>query len=238
MTPATCERCKRTFDGEEGKISLARCRDAECPMKKGPRSIAVPLLILLGVIVALIAAIVAAISWLTGDSASEDAVATRDRAEAQAYRRQTQPPAAHDIAAQAGGGGAAGSKGAVGTPGSRGAVGAPGGAAASGAAAGPAGAALPPPDPAAVARVTSFSCEGKLSAGRALVCSDLGLAISDYNLSLLYNSVLAARGGAALRRSQAEWKAELDRIGNDRQRVADHYRRRFDALTKMQAGRD
>ncbi|MGV3480929.1 MAG: hypothetical protein ACO1O3_13335 [Sphingobium sp.] len=219
MIPATCERCKRTFDGEEGKISLARCRDAECPMKKGPRSIAVPLLILLGVIVALIAAIVAAISWLTGDSASEDAVATRDRAEAQAYRRQTQPPAAHDIAAQAGGGGAAGSKGAVGTPGSR-------------------GAALPPPDPAAVARVTSFSCEGKLSAGRALVCSDLGLAISDYNLSLLYNSVLAARGGAALRRSQAEWKAELDRIGNDRQRVADHYRRRFDALTKMQAGRD
>lgn len=210
MIPATCERCKRTFDGEEGKISLARCRDAECPMKKGPRSIAVPLLILLGVIVALIAAIVAAISWLTGDSASEDAVATRDRAEAQAYRRQTQPPAAHDIAAQAGGGGAAGSK----------------------------GAALPPPDPAAVARVTSFSCEGKLSAGRALVCSDLGLAISDYNLSLLYNSVLAARGGAALRRSQAEWKAELDRIGNDRQRVADHYRRRFDALTKMQAGRD
>lgn len=188
-------------------------------MKKGPRSIAVPLLILLGVIVALIAAIVAAISWLTGDFASKDAVAPRDRSKAEAYRKQAQTPVDPGIAAQADGGGASG----TGDVAAR--------------ASGSAGA-VPPPNPAAVARVTSFSCEGRLSAGRALVCSDLGLAISDYNLSLLYNSVLAARGGAALRRSQAEWKAELDRIGNDRQRVADHYRRRFDALTKMQAGRD
>jgi len=56
--------------------------------------------------------------------------------------------------------------------------------------------------------------------------------------AILVRQTRHARGGAALRRSQAEWKAELDRIGNDRQRVADHYRRRFDALTKMQAGRD
>lgn len=96
---------------------------------------------------------------------------------------------------------------------------------------------VPPIDPAAAARVASFSCSGRLSAGRALVCSDIGLAISDYNLALLYDSVLATHAGrAGLRRSQDQWRAGLDRIGNDRQRVADHYRRRFDELSRLQAG--
>lgn len=96
---------------------------------------------------------------------------------------------------------------------------------------------VPPIDPAAASRVASFSCSGRLSAGRALVCSDVGLAISDYNLALLYDSVLATHAGrAGLRRSQDQWRAGLDRIGNDRQRVADHYRRRFDELSRLQAG--
>ncbi|MBY8822187.1 hypothetical protein [Sphingomonas colocasiae] len=249
MSALACERCKLTFESEEGKILLARCRDAECPMKKRGRGYVVPLLIAVGMTVLTIAGAAAGISWLAREPTGNEEAAVR-RAEAEAARKQADQMAARRAATLAqpapdGGTGIpasrvepvrpAGASASVATS-AAGSASMPASASASGPVA--AGGPPPPPNPAAVARVTSFSCDGKLSAGRALVCSDVGLAISDYNLSLLYNAVLAARGGAALRRSQAEWKAELDRIGNDRQRVADHYRRRFDALSRIQAGLD
>lgn len=224
MSTVACERCKLTFEGEEGRILLARCRDPKCPMKKSGRSYVVPLLISLGVTALTIAGAAAGISWIAREPTANEEAAER-RAEAEVARNQAAVAAARRTAVAAqpapdGGTGIA-RPSIEATPPT-----AP-------VATGP----LPPINPVAAARVTSFSCGGKLSAGRALVCSDVGLAISDYNLALLYDAVRATRTDrAALRRSQDLWKAQLDRIGNDRQRVAAHYRHRFDELSRLQAG--
>lgn len=247
MTAVACERCKLTFEGEEGRILLARCRDAECPMKGRRRNYLVPMLIALGATALTVAGAAAGLSWLARKPTTHEEAAER-RAKDERVRKQADEMAArraNTLARPAPDGGTG-----IPAPGTERAAPSPAPASSSAPASTSAGAPVSAPssapatgpsprvDPAAVARVTSFSCEGKLSAARALVCSDVGLAISDYNLALLYNSVLAARGGAALRRSQAEWRNELDRIGNDRQRVAAHYRRRFDALSRIQAGLD
>lgn len=222
MTTVACERCNLTFDGPEGEISLARCKDVECPMKKGPRSIVVPMLIALGATALVIAGAVVGISWLvreptqleeTAKKREEQAVARKAADAAASHRAMTLAQPAPN-----GGTGIAAPKSEVVAP---------------AAVAGP----PPPINPAAVARVSTFACSGRLSGGRALVCSDVGLAISDYNLSLLYDSVMATSGHrASVRRSQQEWLTQLDRLGTDKPRVSAHYRRRFDELSRIQAG--
>jgi len=225
MNTVACERCKLTFDGPEGEISLARCKDVECPMKKGQRSVVVPMLIALGATGLMIAGAAAGISWL-GREPTNLEESTRKREEEAAARKEAEAAAARRAVTLAqpapdGGTGIAAPKPEVVAP------------------AAPAAAAGPPPpiNPAAVARVSTFACDGRLSGGRALVCSDVGLAISDYNLSLLYDSVMATSGHrASIRRSQQEWLTQLDRLGNDKPRVSAHYRRRFDELSRIQAG--
>lgn len=247
MNAVTCDRCKLSFEGEQGQISLARCRDTECPMKRRRTNYLVPVIAALVVTGLTIGGAVLGLSWLTREPTTLEESAKRRAAEEEVQKRtKAAEAAAAALMAKPPPNGGTG----IATPSPEIAMAAAapatrpanGRTLATTATQPPAGRSIPtgpvpPPNPLATARVTTFSCTGKLSAGRALVCSDPGLAISDYNLSLLYDAVLATRiNRTSLRRSQEEWKAGLDRIGNDRQRVQAHYRRRFDELSLIQAG--
>jgi hypothetical protein len=236
-----------SFEGEEGQISLARCRDAECPMKRRRTNYVVPVVAALLVTGLTIGGAALGLSLLTREPTKLEESAKRRAVEMEAEKKSRAAMTANAVimakpAPNGGSGIVTPSSEPVGTIATRSAKpgeGQPMGRAAVPKPAGPSAPAgpAPPVNAAAAARVTTFACTGKLSAGRALVCSDPGLAISDYNLSLLFDAVLATRiNRAALRRSQDEWKAGLDRIGNDRQRVQAHYRRRFDELSLIQAG--
>lgn len=76
----------------------------------------------------------------------------------------------------------------------------------------------------APSRVQNFSCAGALSASRAAICSNWSLAISDYNLTLLYRNMLARSANAeALRRAHSLWLAKLDTLAGDAAAIQAHY---------------
>jgi hypothetical protein len=225
MSTVACERCKLTFDGPEGEISLARCKDAECPMKKNKRGIVVPALIAIGATALTVAGAAAGLSWLgekptlLEESEKKRAIEAKARVEAEAEAKRVAATMAQP--APDGGTGIPAPRPEIATAAKRPVVTGP----------------PPPINPAAAARVTTFECGGRMSAGRSLVCSDVGLAVSDYNLSLLYDSVMVTSGRRGdVRRSQIGWLSQLDRIGNDKPGVSAHYRRRFDELSRIQAG--
>jgi len=226
MSSVACERCKLTFDGPEGEISLARCKDVECPMKKGRRGILMPALIAVGLTALTIAGIAFGLSSLSQEPTPLEEA--RQKRETEAKARVEAEAAAKRMADR------------MAQPAPDGGTGIPAPKAeaiASSAARSVATGPLPAVNPAAAARVATFQCGERKSVGRALVCSDVGLAVSDYNLSLLYDSVLATSARRAeVRRSQIDWLGQLDRLGNDRSRVSAHYRRRFDELSRIQAG--
>ena len=90
------------------------------------------------------------------------------------------------------------------------------------------------PDPRAATRVSTFSCSGTLSSARSLVCTNWDLAITDYNLSLLFTSAIAESGNPnALRASQAAWRRELDKLGRDPALIQKHYNDRSAELSKI-----
>lgn len=92
--------------------------------------------------------------------------------------------------------------------------------------------ALSPPDPAAATRVQSFDCAGSVSISRMLVCTHWEFATIDYNLQISYRSVLENAGDtAALRKSQREWLAALDKLGNNPGAVFAHYETRLRDLS-------
>jgi hypothetical protein len=225
MSTVACERCKLTFDGPEGEISLARCKDVECPMKKSKRGIVVPALIAVGATALVVAGTAIGLSWL-GQKPTQLEESQRKRTIEADARKEVEAEAKRMAATLA----QPVPNGGTGIP-------APSSESAPRAARAVVTGPLPPINPAAAARVASFECGGRMSAGRALICSDVRLAVSDYNLSLLYDSVLATSGRRAdLRRSQAAWLSQLDRLGNDKPGVSAHYRRRFDELSRIQAG--
>ncbi len=83
----------------------------------------------------------------------------------------------------------------------------------------------------AATRVETFSCEGRLSAARSVICSNWDLATVDYNLALVYRHALSsARDPGALRAQQDRWLARLDSIDATPETVMEHYRARLDQL--------
>jgi hypothetical protein len=75
-------------------------------------------------------------------------------------------------------------------------------------------------DPQASTRVQTFSCAGALSASRATICTHWELATADYNLSLLYNNVLAhSPRTAELRRDHSVFLKALDRLNGNPKRI-------------------
>jgi hypothetical protein len=81
------------------------------------------------------------------------------------------------------------------------------------------------PDPQAGTRVQTFSCAGALSASRATICTHWELATADYNLSLLYNNMLAhSPRGAELRRDHSAFLKALDRLNDNPERILALYR--------------
>ncbi len=90
------------------------------------------------------------------------------------------------------------------------------------------------PDPRAASRVSTFSCAGSLSAARSLVCTNWDLAITDYNLSLLYTSALGqSRNPSSMRAAQAVWRRKLDQLGRDPALIQNHYNERSAELSKI-----
>jgi hypothetical protein len=89
-------------------------------------------------------------------------------------------------------------------------------------------------DSRAASRVTTFSCTGSLSASKEAVCSNWGLAIMDYNLSVLMQTAMS-RGTSAdeIRAQQQSWQRELDRLGGDVDKVRAHYQARIEKLSKQ-----
>ena len=87
------------------------------------------------------------------------------------------------------------------------------------------------PDPQAALRVASFSCSGDVSGSRAQICTHMDLAVTDYNLSLLYTSLLAhSPNRATLQRAHAAWLRELDALGDDHEKIQQHYKLGRDRL--------
>lgn len=83
----------------------------------------------------------------------------------------------------------------------------------------------------AATRVETFSCDGRLSAARSVICSNWDLATVDYNLALVYRHALStARDPGALRAQQDRWLARLDSVDATPEAVMEHYRARLDAL--------
>lgn len=88
-------------------------------------------------------------------------------------------------------------------------------------------------DGAAASQVVSFSCSDASAGARRLVCGSPELAQFDYNLGLVYESVVArAPDPAKVEREQRRWLAELDALGDDSAAIAEHYRRRLAELTR------
>lgn len=90
------------------------------------------------------------------------------------------------------------------------------------------------PDPRAATRVQSFSCDGRMSASRALICTRWPLAIADYNISLLYKDALGRSANpAALARARRAWLARLDKQGVDADAILalyEQWRKELDRL--------
>jgi hypothetical protein len=87
------------------------------------------------------------------------------------------------------------------------------------------------PDPQAATRVQTFSCDGKTSPARALICTDWTLATVDYNLSLAYTQALShSRQPKAIRKAQAAWQARIDTLGPDSKAVLEAYQQRYAEL--------
>lgn len=83
----------------------------------------------------------------------------------------------------------------------------------------------------AATRVETFSCEGRLSAARSVICTHWDLATADYNLALVYRHALGtARDPAALRAEQDRWLSRLDSLDATPESVMAHYRARLDEL--------
>lgn len=88
------------------------------------------------------------------------------------------------------------------------------------------------PDPRAATRVSTFSCSGHLSSARSLICTNWDLAITDYNLSLLYAQTLRqSKHPGALRTSQDAWQRKLDSLGRDPEVIQKHYNARSESLS-------
>jgi hypothetical protein len=87
-------------------------------------------------------------------------------------------------------------------------------------------------DPQAGTLVQSFSCSGRLPASRSWICTHRSLATQDYNLSLLYRSTLArTRDPQALRKARVAWLAKLDALGAHGSAIAQSYRQWRDQLS-------
>ena len=83
----------------------------------------------------------------------------------------------------------------------------------------------------AATRVETFSCEGRLSAARSVICTNWDLATVDYNLALVYRHALSsARNPGAVRAEQERWLARLGALDATPETVMEHYRARLDAL--------
>lgn len=83
----------------------------------------------------------------------------------------------------------------------------------------------------AASRVETFSCDGRLSAARSVICTHWELATADYNLALVYRHALStARDPSALRAQQDRWLARLDSVDATPESVMEHYRARLDQL--------
>ncbi|MDO7844006.1 lysozyme inhibitor LprI family protein [Sphingomonas immobilis] len=92
------------------------------------------------------------------------------------------------------------------------------------------------PDPQAATRVQTFSCDGRTSPARALICTDWTLATVDYNLSLAYSQALAhSRSPKAIRKAQAVWEAKIDTLRADSKAVLEAYRQRYAELDVVPA---
>lgn len=87
------------------------------------------------------------------------------------------------------------------------------------------------PDWSASSRVQSFSCDGKLSDARAMICSNWDLARTDYNLSIIYRrAMMRARDPEALHRDQESWLAKIDGSAHDKEALLDRYGARIAQL--------
>ncbi|MBY0518825.1 MAG: hypothetical protein K2P79_00170 [Sphingomonas sp.] len=83
----------------------------------------------------------------------------------------------------------------------------------------------------AATRVETFSCSGRLSAARSVICSHWELATADYNLALVYRHALGkVRDPATLRAQQDRWLSRLDSLDATPESVMAHYRERLEQL--------
>lgn len=90
------------------------------------------------------------------------------------------------------------------------------------------------PDPRAASRVQSFSCEGRSSRGRALICTHWSLAITDYNVALLYQEALSRSANPrALARARRAWIARIDKHGTDTDTIQSLYEEWRAQLSKI-----
>lgn len=222
MSDTICNKCGLDLSGPEGEINLTRCTEADCPMQKRKKGkILLPIVLMMGSTALVLGGVSAGLAWISAppDRTERDADTARRVAAMKEAEKARATAAAPVVIAKDGGTGLTEKEKPK--------------ALAAEAFKGP----LPQPNPLAVARVTSFSCEGKASPGRAFVCSDPALAISDYNLSLLYKSVAASTGRRGeIQRTQAAWLARLDKLGTSKERVSALYRERFNELSLMQVG--
>ncbi len=230
MANPLCQLCKRDIS----KPALVRCRDDRCPLKAEKARAPIGTIAGIGGATVLVLGLVAFFSWQT--------------AAGSAGRGGRPAPGARTVTGLAAAASASTSAAALAQPGaarSTTAAGvARGGSWFSGLFASPAPvaetfAASPDQrvlDAGAPARVQNFSCDGALSASRAAICGNWSLAIGDYNLSLVYRSVLARSPDArALRRAHARWLAKLDTLASDPAAIERHYdewRARLDAEAK------
>lgn len=76
----------------------------------------------------------------------------------------------------------------------------------------------------APSRVQNFSCGGRLSPAQLAVCSNWSLAVTDYNLAILYRNILAGSADPqALRRDYAAWLARMGKLTGDAAAIERQY---------------
>lgn len=201
MTASICKTCHRDL----GKASLVRCSRNPCPQKTESRRATSGLMLWVGGVGVLIFGGIFFGDWLaTTDNRPEKTQAVAP-AEAQGVMGQFGSKAREW----------AGAIGLGGTP----------------PVAEPAPASVSPPDPRAATRVATFSCSGALSASRSQICTQMDLAVTDYNLSLLYSAVLARTPNrASVQKMHAAWLRQLDALGDDREQIQQHYKEQRDRL--------
>ncbi len=190
MAQTDCQRCQRDIH----KPALVRCQDAACPLKEARARVS-PVKVI-GATSVLGMALAAIIFWISmATSPSQPAASS-------AKMRMIPLPATHRIET----GGDSGWLGWLWKT-ERPVV----------IDSAPAAIRDDTPDPRAASRVQSFPCDEKASIGRALICTHWTLAITDYNVTLLYKDVLSHSADPhALTRARRAWLAKLDKKGVDK----------------------